>query len=170
MAIIGSGSNTGASLKIPSIAAAAALLLYAFNAHAEPAILKSPSVAKAGACMNKMVEDGKNAGFWTDREGGTVLILNPTRRELLPLQLSMVACFNGAFPKKEIVKNPETNVRSRVWYVLVEGYYAWCATDALKDSEDGIDKLGGHGSRRDWYGVTIVCEINDSILGFYHPR
>ena len=151
-------------------AIATALILNAADSHAQPAILKSPSVAKAAACMNKLTEDGNKAGFWTDREGGTVLVLNPTRPELLPLLRSMVACFNGAFPKNEIVKNPSTDARSRVWYVLVDGWYAWCATDALKDTEKDITALGGHGPRRDWYGVTIVCEINDSILGFYSPK
>ena len=157
-------------MKFPSIVAGVALLLYTISVEAQPAILQSPSVAKARACMNKLMDDGKNAGFWTDREGGTVLVLNPTRREMLPLLLSMVACFDGAFPKKEIVKNPDTNVRSRVWYTLVEGNYAWCATDALKDSEADITKLGGYGPRRDWYGVTIACSMGDRILGFHAPK
>jgi hypothetical protein len=26
------------------------------------------------------------------------------------------------------------------------------------------------GERRGWYRVTIMCEINDSIQGFYRPQ
>jgi len=85
-------------MKFPSIVAGMALLLYTISVEAQPAILQSPSVAKARACMNKLMDDGKNAGFWTDREGGTVLVLNPTRREMLPLLLSMVACFGRTGP------------------------------------------------------------------------
>ena len=151
-------------------AIATALILNAADSHAQPAILKSPSVAKAAACLNKLIEDGKKAGFWTDRIGGSILVLNPTRRELLPLQLSTVACFNNAFPKREIVKNPDTNMPSRIWYVLVEGYYAWCATNTLKDTEADIEQLGRVEGRVGWYGVTVVCEINDTILGFYAPQ
>lgn len=156
-------------MKFPSIVAGLGLLLYTISVQAQPAILQSPSVAKASVCMNKMVEDGKNRGFSTERRGGIVIVLNPTRKELLPSLLSMVSCFNAAFPKKAMIANPENNVRSRVWYVLVDDYYAWCATPALKDTEDALDTME-FGERRGWYRVTIMCEINDSIQGFYKPK
>ena len=134
------------------------------------AILKSPSIAKARACLDQLIAAGKKAEFYTDREGGHALVLNPTQRPLHPLLVQTQACFAAAHPKRAIVTNPNTGVKSLVWYVYVEGYYSWCATNSLTNKIESIEVLGGYGPRRDWYSVAVSCAIDEKILGFYAPQ
>jgi len=145
------------------------LFLSVVGAQAQHPILKSPSVAKARACLDKLAADGKQAGIYTDRDGGQILLLNPTQPQLHPLLVKMAACLDDAFPDNEIVKHPATGTSSRIWYVQVDDQYAWCATNSLHNEIDDIDVLGGYGPRRAWYGVTFNCSISEKILGFHEP-
>ncbi len=150
-------------------AAFAAFFLSAVALHAQPAIVNSPSVKKARDCLDKIAAQGREAGFDTDRDGGDVLVLNRTRPEVFPLLTTMVECMDDAFPQNEVVKDPKTGTRSRIWYVSDEGQYAWCATNSLGNAVEDIDVLGGHGPQRDWYGIMLRCNIGEKILGFYEP-
>lgn len=156
-------------MKSIALLAGLALAVVAFDVQAQPAILKSPSVAGAKACLDRLAEDSRKAGYQTDREGGQILILHPTRQPLYPLLLSMSKCLSAAYPKKEVVKHPNTGTSSRIWWVYADGYYAWCATNSTEDRLDYIELLGGRGPQRDWYGLTFSCEIAEKILGFYKP-
>ena len=149
--------------------AVAVLFLNVTAVHAQTAILQSPSVTKARTCLDKLSAEGKKASFYTDRDGGQILILNPTQPELLPLLVTMADCLDDAFPTNEAVKHPRTGTPSRIWYVSVDGQYAWCASNSLENELEQIDVLGGRGPRREWYAITFSCSIDEKILGFYEP-
>ena len=86
--------------------------LAAGELYAQPAVVKAPEVAKARACLGRLAEEGKRANLETDRDGPQILILNPTREELLPLLVSMANCMDDAYGKNAIVTHPSTGVRS----------------------------------------------------------
>ena len=154
---------------IAAIAVGASYLFFTSASFAQPAVVKAPEVAKARACLARLAEEGKRANLETDRDGPQILILNPTRKELLPLLVSMASCMDDAFQENAIVTHPATGVRSRVWYVSVDGQYGWCATNSLTNDLESIETLGGHSAKRDWYGVTLSCSIGEKILGFFEP-
>ena len=62
------------------------------------AVLNSPYLAKAGACMNNMTAAGKSAGFETDRDGGAILIKDPkNEKKLGEILSSTFECLDNAF-------------------------------------------------------------------------
>jgi hypothetical protein len=134
-------------------------------------ILKSPFVAKALACLNDLTEAGRKNNFQTDREGGTVLILNETQSPLHPLMVNMANCLDAALPKNEVVDRGtgEIGAKSRIWYAVTDDGIVWCASNSLDNNLENVNHLGGYGSQRMWYGVTFKCEIGDDILGWYTP-
>ena len=138
------------------------------------AVLSSPYLAKAKACVNNMVSAGKSVGLETDHEGGNVLILDPTSEAKLGEILdSTFKCFDDAFAmkKRKIDRRPdaqEEGTRSWVWYASVAGLYIWCASDG--DSEPiKVGYLGGHGPKKDWYAIVLECSISEKVKGWYTP-
>jgi hypothetical protein len=138
------------------------------------AVLNSPYLAKAKVCMNDMVSAGKSAGLETDREGGNILILDPTKEAKLGEILDgTFKCLDDAFAmkKEKIDRRPsaeEVGTRSWVWYASVAGLYIWCASDG--DSEPNkVGNLGGRGPKKDWYAIVLECSISDKIKGWYVP-
>ena len=158
---------------------ACATLFAASAAQAEPnpqrdAVLNSPYLAKARECMNKLADAGKAANFFTDRQGGDILILDPAdAKQLGEIEGDMFGCLDAAFDMKgkNVDRKPGAGIpgtKSWVWHAKVSGLYIWCATDG--DSEpDKVTQLGGRGERKDWYGVTLQCSIGDKVLGWYDP-
>jgi hypothetical protein len=138
------------------------------------AVLNSSYLAKGRECMSKLTQAGKDANFFTDREGGNILILDPTdTKKLGDIEGNMFGCLNAAFDMeaKKIDRKPGAGIsgtKSWVWHAKVSGLYIWCASDG--DSGPGkVTKLGGHGERKDWYGVALQCSIGDKVLGWYEP-
>jgi len=148
----------------------AALVLSAAQASAQTPLAQLPSVPKARACLKQFYQAGLKARMESDLDNGEVAVLNPTRDELLPLLSGVSACMDDAFPKREIVTNPQTNTRSRVWYDSAEGQYVWCATSSLEDKAEQIGVLGGPGAARDWFAIIVNCAAGAKILGFYTPQ
>ena len=165
--------------KVTFVLAFGIVCLATFSAKAQndaqkSAVLSSPYLAKARACMNDMVSAGKSAGIETDREGGDILVLDPTREDKLSEILdSTFKCLDDAFAmkKKKIDRRPgaeEVGTRSWVWYASVADLYIWCASDG--DSEPGkVGNLGGHGPKKDWYAIVLECSISEQVKGWYTP-
>jgi hypothetical protein len=162
-----------------AFAGASAVSLIAPAAHAQAnaqrdAVLSSPYLAKARACVNDFAAAGKSAGLMTDQDGGTVLILDPAKKEKLGRILgSSFDCLDGAFgmPRKMVDRAPGTGkpgTKSWVWYANVSGLYIWCASDG-DSTPDHVDNLGGQSERRNWYAITVQCSIGDKVLGWYVP-
>ncbi len=164
---------------IYALAFVCAVSLNTSAAQAQPdpqrdAVLSSPYLAKARECMSKLTDAGKAANFFTDRQGGTILILDRAdAKKLGEIEGDMFGCLDAAFDMKgkNIDRKPGAGIagtKSWVWHAKVSGLYIWCATDG--DSEPGkVTKLGGRGERKDWYGVTLQCSIGDKVLGWYDP-
>lgn len=124
--------------------------------------------------MNKLAAAGKEANFFTDRQGGNILILDPAdAKKLGEIEGDMFGCLDAAFDMKakKVDRKPGAGIggtKSWVWHAKVAGLYIWCASDG--ESEPGkVTKLGGHGERKDWYGVALQCSIGDKVLGWYAP-
>jgi len=139
------------------------------------AVLNSPYLAKAGACMNNMTAAGKSAGFETDRDGGAILIKDPkNEKKLGEILSSTFECLDNAFgmTKKKIDRRPgsgQTGTKSWIWYASVAGMYIWCASDG--DSvPDHVGPLGGNGPKKDWNAIALNCSIGNRILGWYSPE
>lgn len=155
--------------KVFLLPAALALSLSAAPAPAQTPLAKLPAVAKARACLRQLNDAGTKARLETDLENGEIVVLNRTRDELLPLLKDASACMNDAFPKRAVVKHPQTGARSRVWYDSAEGQYVWCATNSVEDKAEAIDVLGGAGAARSLFAITFSCAAGEKILGFYAP-
>jgi hypothetical protein len=165
--------------KIAGALAGVAVCILTIGAQAQTdaqkkAILSSPYLKKAGACMNAMVSAGKSAGLETDRIGGTILIRDPgNEAKLGEILASTFTCLEESFEmkKKFVDRRPGANVagtKSWIWYASVEGWYIWCATDGTSVPEN-VGRMGGQGAKKDWYAITLQCSIGNKVLGWYTP-
>ena len=133
-------------------------------------IVNSPSVLGARKCLDGLAKMGRDANFYTDRDGVYSMVLHPSSKAaLLPLLIASSDCLDEAFPKNEIVEYPATGVKSRAWYVALEGQYVWCASSSLENNVESIDVLGGNGPKLNWHAVIVKCGIDEKVLGWYDP-
>ena len=132
-------------------------------------ILQSSYVTDARKCLSELADAGRKANLYVDRGGVYAMVLDPVRSKLLPLLASAAQCFDTALPKKDIVRNPQSGQKSRIWYAAIEGQFVWCASSSLTNDADSIDVLGGQGERKSWFGVIVKCGIDHRILGWYVP-
>jgi hypothetical protein len=134
------------------------------------AALQPPALASARACLNRLADEGRKGNFDIEREGVDSLILDPSRDNIQPLQEMTAKCMDDAFPKVEIISRPGTGAKSRAWYAVVDGQYAWCATPTLTDDLDGVQPFGEDGPKKTWFVMHFNCAIGSRVLGWYDPE
>jgi hypothetical protein len=136
-----------------------------------PKVLQSPYVANARACLKQLYDAGRKARFHTDWQGPVILILNPSQKKIHPLLILAAKCLDAAFPKNEVIEHSVTHAKSRVWYAPpIEEQFVWCASNSTTNKIESVERLGGSGNLRRWFGVTVKCDISPKILGWYFPK
>ena len=140
-------------------------------------ILNSGYMPRAGACKNDLEAAGKKAGLEVFKGGPNhVLVIDHTPEKLRPIQGSLYDCLDAVFPKNDVFTGPKgapaparAGTKSRIWYVLIEGYYISCSSNGYA-SRSQIERLGGVGPQSKDFGVQIACNLDaGKILGMYTP-
>jgi hypothetical protein len=144
----------------------ASAMLLTVNAHAQPspAVMQSPALIGARACMTKLADSAKAANLETDTMGSAaVTILTPSREKLLPLAAEISKCLSAALPQTEVRARKDNKRKAKVWWIKIEDRFIFCFTPSNPAGPDHVATLGGHGPKRAWHTVLFRCGLGTEI-------